>query len=65
MKNTIETLIDRLKTLPRPEIEQAARVYESRSEGTPNARNNVSSKIALSLRLYLESKEEGKRKCHK
>jgi hypothetical protein len=60
MKNQIDTLIIRLTELPRPEIEQAARVYEARANGTPNARNNVSAKIAIALRLHLENSKQGK-----
>ncbi len=54
MKNIIEILVDRIKLLPRLEIETIARVYEARAQLVPNARNNVSSKIAIALRLYLE-----------
>jgi hypothetical protein len=55
MKSYVDSLITRLTELPRPEIEQVARVYEARANGTPNARNNVSAKIAIALRLHLEN----------
>lgn len=50
------TLIDRIIKLPREEIEEHARIFERRAERTPNARNNVSARIAMALRFYLNEK---------
>lgn len=55
MKNRFESLVDRIKLLPRADIEMHARMYEKRASEVPNARNNVSSSIAVALRLFLET----------
>lgn len=54
MKNKIERLIDRIKQLPREEIEQHARIFERRAADQAAARNNVSAKIAMALRVFLD-----------
>lgn len=54
MKNRFESLVDRIKLLPRADIEMHARMYEKRASEVPNARNNVSASIAVALRLFLE-----------
>lgn len=47
------SLIHRIMQLPREEIEEHCRIFERRAEDVPNARNNVSARIALALRMYL------------
>lgn len=52
------SLIDRIIKLPDEEIEEHARIYERRAESVPDARNNVSARIAMALRFYLNEKPQ-------
>lgn len=54
----VRDLCDRILELPRSEIEEYARMYERRAEAS-KGRNNVSSQIAMTLRLFLD---EGQKK---